>query len=96
MVVEAGAEELSTMPFEVTFMPPAAIIALVIDDAVSTVAVVVDNVVKPSNVLLPAIVCELVDIKPRAFAPASGRLNECTELDEVIEKSAPVVPVTNV
>jgi hypothetical protein len=48
------------------------------------------------NVFAPAIVCVPVDTSHRAVSEAFGRLKVCTDPDETILKSFPVVPIANV
>jgi hypothetical protein len=58
--------------------------------------VVVAEVIAPVNVLSPAKVCEVVDMKPRAVAEASGMLKVCVDPVESILKLVPAVPIANV
>lgn len=65
--------------------------ALVIN---ACVIVVVASVVVPTNDLLPANVCVVVETRPRDEGPASGMLNVCVLPREEMLKSVPAVPVT--
>jgi hypothetical protein len=68
---------------------------VVVPVTTSVNTVVVARVVEPVNVLSPAKVWVVVDMKPRAVADASGMLNVCVPAEETMLKSVPVVPIAN-
>ena len=62
------------------------------DVAVREPIEVVARTVDPVNVLSPAKVWVVVEITPRAFAPAFGTLKVCVAPEELMDISLPVLP----